>query len=199
MNATPPATPASALAVLDFWFGPTDEQRSVWFQRSDAFDAEIMRRFGAQVEAALRGELDAWQATTPGCLAMLMLLDQFTRNIFRGTPRAFAGDARALALARGLVAAGQDQALPPLRRWFAYLPFEHAEDLGAQDEGVRLLSALVAASGAHAAALAGALDYAERHRAVIRRFGRFPHRNAILGRISTPEELEFLTQPGSRF
>jgi len=199
MNATPPATPESALAVLDFWFGPTDEQRSNWFLRSDAFDAEIMQRFGAPVEAALRGELDAWQATTPGCLAMLLLLDQFTRNIFRGTPRAFAGDTRALALARGLVAAGQDQPLPPLRRWFAYLPFEHAEDLGAQDEGVRLLSALVATAGTHAAALAGALDYAVRHRAVIRRFGRFPHRNDILGRISTPEELEFLTQPGSRF
>jgi len=192
-------SPDASQAVLDFWFGPIDETRTVWFRQSDAFDAEIAQRFGALVEAALRSELSAWQATPQGSLATLLLLDQFTRNIFRGTPRAFAGDAQALALARQLVAAGQDQALPPLRRWFAYLPFEHAEDLAQQDEGVRLFSALAAESPAYAQTLASALDYAERHRAVIRRFGRFPHRNEILARASTPEEIEFLKQPGSRF
>jgi uncharacterized protein (DUF924 family) len=185
--------------VLDFWFGAADEVRAEWFRKSTAFDTEIAQRFGVHVEAALRGEWDPVPAEPHARLATIVLLDQFTRNIFRGTPRAFAGDARALALARALVDSAQDQQLSPLRRWFACMPFEHAEDLAAQDTSVRLFSALAKEPGVHAQALAGALDYAERHRAVIQRFGRFPHRNSILGRPSTAEELSFLQQPGSSF
>jgi uncharacterized protein (DUF924 family) len=186
--------------VLDFWFGAIDAPRKEWFVRSDAFDADITQRFGPLTEAALRGDLASWDDTTAtGRLARILVLDQFTRNIFRGTPRAFAGDAQALALARQLIASGQDLALPPLRRWFAYMPLEHAEDLGLQDDCVQRFTALAADAGPHGEALAGALDYAERHRAVIRRFGRFPHRNEILGRDSTAEEVAFLAEPGSRF
>ncbi len=123
------------------------------------------------------------------------MLDQFTRNVYRDSPRAFAGDTRALAAARALVATGGDETLLPVQRSFVYLPFEHAEDLQAQDEGVALFERLAASD----AQMSGALDWARRHQVVIARFGRFPHRNAVLGRTSTPEELEFLQQPGSRF
>ena len=213
MTAAPVATPAplasvatlppAAEAVLRFWFGggAEDAPRQAWFRKDANFDAEIEQRFAAEIEAALRGKLDHWQASPQGALALVLLLDQFTRNSLRDSPRAFAGDARALAVARRLVADGQDRLLPPLRRWFAYMPFEHAEELAAQDEAVRLFTALdaEAAGGPHAEAIRGALDYAERHRTVIRRFGRFPHRNALLGRASTPEETAFLQEPGSRF
>jgi uncharacterized protein (DUF924 family) len=134
----------------------------------------------------------AWAAEP---LAEILLLDQFTRNIFRDTVRAFAGDERALALARQFVASGADLALHPLQRWFAYLPYEHAEDLAAQDEAVRLIGALAAADPGHGQAL----DYALRHRDVVRRFGRFPHRNAVLGRASSAAEIAYLQQPGSGF
>jgi uncharacterized protein (DUF924 family) len=153
----------------------------------------VRRRFGSCVEAALAGALPATWAGEP--LAEILLLDQFTRNIFRGTPRAFAGDARALALARTLVDSGIHLTLHPLQRWFAYLPLEHAEDAVAQDESVRLFGALAAADPARA----GALDYARRHREIVQRFGRFPHRNTILGRTSSAEETAFLQQPGSGF
>ena len=139
--------------------------------------------------------MSAWADQADTALAHLLLLDQFTRNVFRDTPRAFAGDAQALAAARAMVAARQDEALLPVRRAFVYLPFEHAEDLAAQDEAVRLFTRLVAA----APALADMLGYAQRHRAVIQRFGRFAHRNAILGRASTAEEAAFLLEPGSSF
>jgi uncharacterized protein (DUF924 family) len=123
------------------------------------------------------------------------VLDQFTRNAFRGTARAFAGDARALAAAQAMVGAGQDLALPPLRRAFVYLPYEHAESHAMQDEAVRLFTRLAA----QAPGFESMLDYAQRHHAVIARFGRFPHRNAALGRASTPDEIAFLAEPGSGF
>lgn len=199
----PASTPPAAEAVLRFWFGDAadDAPREAWFKKDADFDAEIEQRFAAEIEAALRGRLDHWQTTPQGALALILLLDQFTRNSLRDSPRAFAGDAQALAVARRLIADDQDRQLPPLRRWFAYMPFEHAEDLAAQDEAVRLFTALhdECAGGPHAAAVDSALDYAERHQAVIRRFGRFPHRNALLGRESTAEEQAFLRQPGSRF
>ena len=182
-------------AVLDFWFGTDDQARAEWFRKDEAFDRLIADRFGALVERALAGELREWDAKPASALARILLLDQFTRNIFRGTPRAFAGDPRALAAARSLVASGGDTALPPLRRSFVYLPFEHAEDLQAQHEAVRLFSALEAS----APQATGMLEYALRHRDIIARFGRFPHRNAILGRESTPEEIAFLREPGSSF
>ena len=194
------ARPAEAQAVLDFWFGPEGSvahgsQRKEWFAKDDAFDASIAERFGATVEQALRGELDAWADEPRSALARILLLDQFTRNAFRGTPRAFAGDPQALAAASTMVGARQDEQLPAFMRAFVYLPFEHAESMAMQDEAVRLFTRMAAADPA----FASMLDYAHRHRAVIERFGRFPHRNAILGRRSTAEEIAFLEQPGSSF
>ena len=190
-----------AQQVLDFWFGASDtpaagQRRQEWFVKNPAFDAEIAQRFGALIEAALRAELAAWPADgAAAALAQIVVLDQFTRNVFRNTPRAFAGDPQALAAAKAMVATGQDLALRPLQRAFVYLPFEHAEDLAMQDESVRLFTALAA----EAPELADMLDYAHRHHVVIARFGRFAHRNAILGRASTLDELAFLQEPGSSF
>ena len=195
----------AAAAVLDFWFGVDDVPRKAWFQRRDAFDAEIRRRFGDTIARALRGELDAaWHADRDGLLAGIVVLDQFTRNAFRGTPRAFDGDAAARVLARRVLDGGLDAAPPswsPLRRQIVLMPLVHAEGLALQEESVRRFRALAdeAEGGPHAVTLRDALDYAERHREVIRRFGRFPHRNEILGRASRPEEVEFLKKPRSRF
>ena len=186
---------AQAAAVLDFWFAGSAAARAEWFRKDAGFDALIAERFGALVDNALSGALSTWAGEPDGALAQVIVLDQFTRNIFRDTPRAFAGDALALAAARAMVARGDDLALPPLQRVFAYLPFEHAEDRAMQHESLRLFAALAAAD----ASLAGFEDYARRHADVIERFGRFPHRNALLGRESTAEEVQFLRQPGSRF
>ena len=199
MNATHD-TPLPAQEVLDFWFGAPGsaehgQARKFWFEKNDAADRDIRQRFGALMERALRGELAAWATQAPAALAQIVLLDQITRNSFRDTARAFAGDARALAAASAMVGARQDEALLPVQRAFVYLPFEHAEGLAMQDEAVRLFTRLVAA----APELQGMLDYAHSHRAVIARFGRFPHRNAALGRHSTAEEEAFLLEPGSSF
>jgi uncharacterized protein (DUF924 family) len=194
------ALPADAQAVLDFWFGAPGSalrgtQRPEWWRKDPAFDTEIRTCFGALVERALRGELEDWAATAEGALAQVLLLDQLTRNAFRGTPRAFAGDARALAAAQAMVGRRQDEALPPEQRAFVYMPFEHAEGLAMQEEAIRLFTRLAAIAPDQE----DQLDYARRHHAVIRRFGRFPHRNPILGRRSTAEEAAFLEQPGSGF
>lgn len=187
-------------AVLDFWFGAPDSAefgsaRKAWFTKDAAFDAQVRERFGALVERALRGELDAWADAPRSALAQILLLDQLTRNAFRGTSRSFAGDARALAAASRMVGARQDEALPPFMRGFVYLPFEHAEGMAMQDEAIRLFNRLASEAPEHA----DMLDYAHRHRAVIERFGRFPHRNEVLGRQSTAEEIAFVQQPGSGF
>ena len=187
---------ARAREVLDFWFGGTGERRREWFVKDPAFDAAIAQRFGPLIEAALRGELAAWPGDdAAAALAQIVVLDQFTRNVFRNTPRAFAGDAQALAAAKAMLVEGQDVQLPPLQRAFVYLPFEHAEDLAMQDESVRLFAALAQ----QAPELNDMLDYAHRHRAVITRFGRFAHRNAVLGRPSTAEESAYLKEPGAGF
>lgn len=191
---------AQAQAVLDFWFLPADnpgygQARAEWFRKDDSFDARIAGRFGALIDAAIDGGLRDWEATPHGALARIIVLDQFTRNVHRATPRAFAGDAQALALALSLTEQGLDQQLPPMLRAFVYLPFEHAEDLAMQARAVELFQLL---SQAHPG-FESMLDYAQRHQEVIARFGRFPHRNAILGRASTPQEVEFLRQPGSSF
>lgn len=188
--------PSDAKDVLDFWFGaPGDarhgQEHAEWFKKNQAFDTQIRERFAALIERALRGEFADW-TSTHAALAFVVLLDQFTRNAFRGTPRAFAGDALALQRAQDMVMAGQDLELPPVQRCFVYLPYEHAEVLRLQEQSVRLFKALDADHPTQR-------DYAERHHAIITRFGRFPHRNAILGRPSTPEEIEFLKQPGSGF
>lgn len=187
--------PPDAQAVLDVWFGDQDVVHEEWFRKDPAFDASIRARFGAVLRAALAGELHDWCATPRGALAHIVVLDQFTRNAFRDTPRAFAGDALALQSAQALVAAGTDRSLTPLQRWFVYLPFEHAEDRALQAESMRLFDALAAEHPA----LADAREWAHRHQVVVQRFGRFPHRNAILGRASTPDEEAFLREPGSRF
>lgn len=188
---------ATAAEVLAFWFGEPSATvaRAEWFRKDAAFDAQIRDRFGDTVEAALQGGLRAWDATPAGALARIVVLDQFTRNAFRDTPRALAGDALAHGAAAALADRGADRQLPPLQRWFAYLPFEHAEDLAAQQRALQLFAQLAADTPA----LADAWAWAKKHHAVIARFGRFPHRNAILGRASTAEEIEFLRQPGSRF
>ena len=191
---------ADAQAVLDFWFGTAGSVefatlRPLWFTKSDATDHTVAQRFGPLVEAALRGSFSGWAAQAPTALAQIVLLDQFTRNVFRATPRAFAGDAQALAAARLMLQARSDAALAPLQRAFVYLPFEHAEDLATQDEAVRLFTRLAEV----APETRSLLDYARRHRAVIERFGRFPHRNVILARPSSATELSFLEEPGSGF
>jgi uncharacterized protein (DUF924 family) len=187
-------------AVLDFWFLVPDhpghgQYRAEWFRKDEGFDAAIRERFAPNVDAALASTPDPGPDET--VLARILLLDQFTRNIFRGTPRAFAGDTQALALATMLVASGRDKNLTPWQRWFAYLPFEHAETLLDQERSVALFAGL--RREMQDGAFDNAYDYALRHRDVIARFGRFPHRNAILGRESTAEEIEFLSQPGSSF
>ena len=185
----------NATDVLDFWFGPTPlAVRREWFIKDPVFDEAIRTRFGALVEQALAGPL-RWRDEPLSHLAAVIVLDQFPRNLFRGQARAFAGDPHALALALEMLEVGDDLKLPPLQRWFAYLPLEHAESLSVQERCVALFEDLAGADPA----LAGALDYAERHRDVIRRFGRFPHRNAALGRDSTAEERAYLAMPGSGF
>ncbi|HTS21313.1 MAG TPA: DUF924 family protein [Casimicrobiaceae bacterium] len=185
-------------AILDFWFGPPGAaeygtERDYWFRKDPAFDAALSARFGAAIETALAGGFAEW--TTPrGELARIVLLDQFTRNSFRDTPRAFAGDALALSFAREACGRADDGELIGVERWFMYMPFVHAESLAAQERGVELFRRLRDETG-----LGSQLAWAERHAEVIRRFGRFPHRNAILGRESTPEEIAFLATPGSRF
>lgn len=196
-----------ASEILDFWFVPRAGEagvneatlrgsvtRDVWFRKDDAFDAEIRARFGTALAAGIAGAFGDWCTTPAGCLARVVLLDQLTRNAFRGTPDAFAGDAGALATAEDAVERGFDRSLEPLERRFLYMPFEHSELLAQQDRAVALFAALAAETG-----LDEPLPWAERHRDVIRRFGRFPHRNEILGRASTPEEVAFLEQPDSRF
>ncbi len=189
---------ARAQAVLHFWFGAPGspeqgQSRALWFSKSHDTDALIRARFGALIDAGLNRELDDWAQSSRGALALIVLLDQFTRNVFRDTARAFAGDPQALAVATTLVEAGQDRSLVLLERQFVYLPFEHAESLPLQERAVTLFTQL-AADG-----LGGPLDWAIKHRDVIARFGRFPHRNQQLGRASTPAEVAFLAQPGSRF
>jgi uncharacterized protein (DUF924 family) len=188
--------------VLQFWFSdPQSEEaqylkrRKVWFGKNPEFDQTIHRRFLTTYGQAASGELKAWQATPEGCLALILLLDQFPRNLFRGQPQSFATDPQALALTLRAIAQGFDQSLAPIQRIFIYLPLEHSENPDHQYQSVALLQQLTANSPE----FADVLDYAVRHQTVIDRFGRFPHRNAILGRASTAAELEFLTQPGSFF
>lgn len=184
--------------ILDFWFGPPGtpdhgKERAQWFRKDPAFDEAIRTRFGAAIESALAGGFAEW-TDARGTLARILLLDQFTRNVYRDTPRAFAGDALALKLARDAVAHGQDQSMMPVERWFLYMPFQHAEDSVAQETSVELFTRLRDEAG-----LEGPLPWAQRHAEIVRRFGRFPHRNAIVGRASTPEEIAFLAKPGSGF
>lgn len=187
--------------VLDFWFLPEGaeghgKQRIEWFRKDEAFDAALRERFGALIQQALAGGLREWDELGPrGTLARIIVLDQFTRNAFRGAPEAFAGDTLALASAQQLVDTGEHLTLSPVERQFTYMPFEHAEDARMQEQAVSLFTELATQHEG----FGEALDYAHRHRGVIARFGRFPHRNPILGRASTPEELAYLALPGAGF
>jgi uncharacterized protein (DUF924 family) len=189
--------------LLDFWFAPPGSPehgrpRACWFRKSAAFDAVIRARFLATHEAALAGALDAWRGRPLSALALIVALDQFPRNLFRDDPRAYSADARALEIARDTVAQGFDRVLLPVQRCFVYLPFEHAEDLAWQRESLRRFASLAEESGWDSAG-ASTFTYAMLHYAVIARFGRFPHRNAVLGRSSTEAEAAFLGRPGSSF
>lgn len=181
--------------VLAFWFKDDATLfRAEWFRKDDAFDAAIRERFALAVEAAQDGALDAWAATAQGALALVLVLDQFARNIHRGSHLAFAGDAHARHVARAALAAGAEAKLTKVQRCFLYLPFEHSEDMADQNLSVRLFGTI-----ADDPQMPTVLEYAERHRDVIRRFGRFPHRNAALGRTSTEAEAAYLAEPGSGF
>ncbi|KZE32642.1 DUF924 family protein [Crenobacter luteus] len=187
-------------AVLTAWFGGVDDAalaapRDAWFRKDAAFDALLRERFLPLWESMRDGQRLAEADGPRAALAQLIVLDQFPRNLFRGDAQAFASDATARALARHALGRGWDAALPPVARWFVYLPFEHGEDLADQEMAVALFEALPADSPGYA----GVVDYAHRHRAVVARFGRFPHRNAALGRPNTPEEAAFLREPGSSF
>lgn len=174
--------------ILRFWFDEIEPAQ--WWKADPAFDTLVRTRFGATLQAAAAGELHGWRARPEGRLAEVIVLDQFSRHIHRGTPAAFAADRMALALAQEAVAGGHDQALPVPRRAFLYMPYMHSESRAIHAIAERLFSTPGLEKN-HESGL--------RHRAIIERFGRYPHRNAILGRESTPEELAFLEQPGSRF
>lgn len=201
MNSDPPsaesATNIPADKILSFWFGEGDDygkSRKEWFQKSAAFDDEIRARFLAMYELAAGGQLSHWKADVRQCLALIVLLDQFPRNMFRDSARAFAADSLAREATRHALANGFNTSMKPVERQFTYLPLEHSELLRDQEqclELMRSLSAFPETADLHV--------WAEKHLVIIRRFGRFPHRNAALGRESTGEEVEFLKQPGSGF
>ncbi|MEJ2106839.1 MAG: DUF924 domain-containing protein [Acidiferrobacteraceae bacterium] len=195
-------------AVLDYWFGDALVARPEelgahfkrWFRSGNALDGEIRERFGSWVERAATGGLDDWRAQPGPMLALILLLDQFPRNIWRGDARAFAHDALALRHSDELLASGRDRELHFLQRGFSYMPHQHIEDLAAQDAGVAAYQRLVADTDeAYRPTAEGFLNSAREHREIIRRFGRFPHRNAALGRASTEEEAGYLREGGKRF
>ncbi len=183
--------------IHQFWFASLDErgmspaeQNTLWFKSSQETDQLCRERFGHLVEAAVSGGLQNWEASDRSLIALIILLDQIPRNIYRGTPSAFAGDARALALAQRCIAQGHHQRLPAIHQVFLFLPLEHSEDIEVQEECVELFRELSTITGLKA--IEGYLRYAVAHRDVISEFGRFPHRNVILGRDSSPDELEYL-------
>ncbi len=184
--------------ILEFWF--SEQARPLWFEQNAAFDEEIRSRFGATVAAACLGDLSYWVRAVDSSLALMLLLDQFPRNIHRGTLRAFAGDAHARATASTAIERGFDRRAPLDRRVFFYLPFEHSEDPKDQARSVALFRRW--AEEHRGAARERALErmkYVLRHQEIVERFGRFPHRNVVLGRESTPEEVAFLQEPHSSF
>jgi len=175
------AVQVSAHEVLKYWFSPASAKR--WFRPSSAFDDELRQRFADTVQAALSGELDSWSDSPSGALALVLLLDQLPLNIYRGLPESFSGEARAREIAAMAIERGWDSEMETRQKAFLYLPFMHSESLADQERGVELY---------RQAEMADNLRWAEHHRGIVQRFGRFPHRNAILGRTSTEEELAWL-------
>lgn len=193
--------------VLSFWFGPIADDGSCapefvrrWWAKDPAFDREVTERFGEAIAAAEAGQLDTWRSSPEGCLALILLCDQMTRNSRRDSGRMYDADEKAQDLVRYAIEQGYPEQLRTMQSYFLYMPLMHAESLELQREGIARFTALAetAEPGARQAA-AGAVDYMRQHEAIVARFGRFPHRNELLGRASTPEELEFLEQPGSSF
>ncbi len=187
--------------VLENWLGPEaqrdapgPELRKRWFVKSAETDAWLQREHGADLDAAGRGDYDDWAATARGRLALVIVLDQFTRNLRRDTGAMFDNDDKALQLAREGIARGDDRGLRAAERNFLYMPFMHSERLDDQDRSVALFKQLAADAPA-----LDAVEWAIKHRDIVARFGRFPHRNLLLGRTNTPDEIEFLKQPGSSF
>lgn len=185
MNPPALATPHD---VLHFWFEALGHAQR--FAKDSALDAAIGQRFGATLQAAKAGELWAWRSSSLGCLAEIVVLDQFSRNVYRDTPAAWAQDAQALTLAQAMVASGADQTLAPAQQAFAYMPYMHSESLAIHAQAL----ALFAQPG-----LENSLAFEHKHHAILQRFGRYPHRNQVLGRPSSADEIEFLKQPGSGF
>jgi uncharacterized protein (DUF924 family) len=186
-----------AREIIEFWFGLAKglgSPRIEWFRKDSKFDSEIRTRFGALHAKAASGGLNSWRASPEPMLALVIVLDQFSRNLYRNDARAFAQDAHARECARDALSRGDDARALPVERMFLYLPFEHSEDLADQDRGVELMRSLEAFEETR-----GLTAWAEKHRVIIKRFGHFPHRNALIGRTSTPEEVEFLKSPDSRF
>ena len=180
--------------ILSFWFGAPDDAdygkpQAKWFEKNDNFDAEIKQRFEQVMIDAAAGKLDDMAESPEGAVALLIMLDQFPRNVYRGSAEAFASDEHARTVATRVLERGFDQQVAPVMRSFMYLPFEHSEDLADQERSLELFTKL-GGSG---------IEWAEKHHVIIERFGRFPHRNEVLGRASTPEETELLTQPNSSF
>ncbi|MBI1774464.1 MAG: DUF924 domain-containing protein [Proteobacteria bacterium] len=187
-------------SLLDFWFGAPGSPefgatREVWFRKDPAFDAAIRRHFEDELARAREGAHDRLIADPEGALALTILLDQFSRNLYRGQAKAFAADTKARWVAEQALARGFDERLLPVQRQFFYLPFQHSEMPADQDRSVALYRKLAEADPR----LASTVDYAIRHRGIIERFGRFPHRNAALGRETTEAEANFLAEPGSSF
>ncbi len=185
--------------ILEFWFGKPEEEeygksRQFWFTKSSDFDQQVKSRFLETYQKAAAGKLNYWQKSPISCLALIILLDQFPRNMFRNQAQAFATDDMALQFSQYAISQGFDWELIPVQRWFLYLPFAHSENLEHQHQSVALSSRLKDDPSS-----VDTIAYALRHLQVIERFGRFPHRNKILGRLNTPEEEEFLQQPGSSF
>jgi uncharacterized protein (DUF924 family) len=190
---------ATVEEILNFWFDHPDapgygKPRSFWFKPDPSCDEKIETHFQPDYELAASGKLASWKTSASSCLALIILLDQFPRNVFRGQAKAFATDSQAVAAAKHAIAKGFDRELLPVQRWFIYLPFEHSENLEHQHQAVQLFDQL-----SEYPYCADAIDYAKQHLKVIERFGRFPHRNQILGRETTSEEAEFLKQPNSSF
>lgn len=183
--------------ILDFWFRPDESYGKpplVWFAKNPEFDEALRTRFRTDYELAATGKLNCWQTSPQSCLALILLLDQFPRNFFRGQAKAFATDPQAIAVAKHALTNGFDRQLPYAQRWFVYLPFEHSENLDEQRRSVELFQQL-----REDPASAQPLAFAIRHLGIIECFGRFPHRNPILGRTTTPEEAEFLKELHSSF
>jgi uncharacterized protein (DUF924 family) len=193
--------------ILSFWFADAldshdaaQARSKVWFRADPLFDRAIEKRFALLPQRARAGAFDSWMAKPASALARLIVLDQFPRNLYRNDAQSFAFDATALAGARAAIAAGFDRQLSALQAVFVYLPLEHAEDIAAQEQSVALFEALCArAPAGQAVQFESFADYARRHRDVIKRFGRFPHRNAVLGRVATLDEIEYLATGGERF